>query len=861
MFFDKSKGAFRAGEANGTSWDDANVGASSIGLGPDTTASGWASTAMGFQTTASANASTAMGQNTIASGSSSIATGWTTNALGLNSTAMGDQTTASGSASTAIGFQTNASGIASTAMGYQTTASGIVSTAIGRYNTAPSYSETVLGTFATNYTPASISSFNAADRVFSVGNGTGDTARSNAMTILKNGRIGIGTDTPNASALLDLTSTNKGILVPRMTATQRTAITTPATSLLVYQTDASPGFWYYNGTAWANLGSEFKSIGGLVQNTTDTANDDFVFGSTSLADIAGTNDDNRMFFDKSKGAFRVGQAMGTQWDDVNIGNNSIAMGNSTTASGIYSTALGYYSRATFAYAVAMGQSSSASGSNSTAIGYFPVASGDYATAIGNLTIASGTYSTAMGSGATASGTYSTAMGSGATASGNSSTAMGDNNTAPSYGETALGTFTTTYTPASATAFNIADRIFSVGNGTSTTRSNAMTLFKNSNFVVGSDNLNDIAGTNDDNRLFFNKSKGALRSGGVTGTQWDDANVGTYSTAMGDNNMATSYAETVLGAYATNYSPVSTTAFNAADRIFSVGNGTSTTRSNAITILKNGRVGLGTDTPTKGLLEINGVGLGQGTLTVISHGNGAGTTALATLNGGTYGASAYSIWASGNIAATQFHAYSDARIKKILGVSDSANDLQTLEKIEITNYKMADSLQLGNKPIKKVIAQQVEKVYPQAVANNLTEVIPNIYKMVQIKSGWIDLVTDVKVGDKVKLLFDSGEKLVAVTEVSAKGFKVNVETEGPVFVYGKEVHDFRAVDYEALSMLNISATQELLKRIKELEADKTNLTTKVKDLEQNQASIDKRLEQLESFLLKNAASTIELTTNK
>ncbi|MGC4039385.1 MAG: hypothetical protein QM710_00925 [Flavobacterium sp.] len=290
MFFDKSKGAFRAGEANGTSWDDANVGASSIGLGPDTTASGWASTAMGFNTTASANASTAMGQNTRALGDTATAMGWQTTASGSNSTAMGFNTTASGSVSTAFGQQTTASGSYSTAMGLLTAASGNYSTTMGIDNIAPSYGETVLGVYANPYTPASATAFNSADRIFSVGNGT-TAARSNAMTIIKDGKIGIGTDAPNASALLDISSTNKGVLVPRMTEAQRIAIPTPATSLLVYQTDTATGFWYYNGTAWVNLnssGGEFKSIGGLVQNTTNTTVDDFVFGSTSLADIPGS---------------------------------------------------------------------------------------------------------------------------------------------------------------------------------------------------------------------------------------------------------------------------------------------------------------------------------------------------------------------------------------------------------------------------------------------------------------------------------------------------------------------------------------------------------------------------------------------
>ena len=57
--------------------------------------------------------------------------------------------------------------------------------------------------------------------------------------------------TANTSAILDVSSTTQGMLVPRMTAAQRTAITVGSTQtgLLVYQTDGTAGFYFYNGTA------------------------------------------------------------------------------------------------------------------------------------------------------------------------------------------------------------------------------------------------------------------------------------------------------------------------------------------------------------------------------------------------------------------------------------------------------------------------------------------------------------------------------------------------------------------------------------------------------------------------------------
>jgi hypothetical protein len=71
--------------------------------------------------------------------------------------------------------------------------------------------------------------------------------------------LGVGTTSPNASSILDLTSTTKGFLPPRMTGAQAEAIGTPAAGLLVYSTDGSGatitslGWWGYNGTTWVKL--------------------------------------------------------------------------------------------------------------------------------------------------------------------------------------------------------------------------------------------------------------------------------------------------------------------------------------------------------------------------------------------------------------------------------------------------------------------------------------------------------------------------------------------------------------------------------------------------------------------------------
>ena len=80
-------------------------------------------------------------------------------------------------------------------------------------------------------------------------------------------QVGIGTTNPDASSSLDISSTNSGLLIPRMNQNQRDLIGTPATGLLVFQTDNTPGFYYYDGTSWILLGSGTPSTTQIVSNT------------------------------------------------------------------------------------------------------------------------------------------------------------------------------------------------------------------------------------------------------------------------------------------------------------------------------------------------------------------------------------------------------------------------------------------------------------------------------------------------------------------------------------------------------------------------------------------------------------------
>ncbi|OXA93363.1 hypothetical protein B0A62_14065, partial [Flavobacterium hydatis] len=114
-------------------------------------------------------------------------------------------------------------------------------------------------------------------------------------------QVGIGTLNPEQSSQLDVTATNKGMLVPRIkltqTGLQAPVLGTAAVSLLVYNTqtinDVTPGFYYWNGVKWVRIVSKdeidnFKeTITTLINNGNGTytySNED---GKTTTIDIAG----------------------------------------------------------------------------------------------------------------------------------------------------------------------------------------------------------------------------------------------------------------------------------------------------------------------------------------------------------------------------------------------------------------------------------------------------------------------------------------------------------------------------------------------------------------------------------------------
>ena len=225
------------------------------------------------------------------------------------------------------------------------------------------------------------------------------------------------------------------------------------------------------------------------------------------------------------------------------------------------------------------------------------------------------------------------------------------------------------------------------------------------------------------------------------------------------------------------------------------------------LTQDGRVGIGTASPTTAKLVVSGVGAGETPNSHYTYG----------LSGpGPYGSPLFladiSIKASDMIHAAAFRAVSDARIKHLQGRSAAAAGLTTLNRIEITDYTMKDTIGKGIRASKKVIGQQVELVYPQAVTQT-TDVVPDIYQRAMVKDGWVQLTSDLKKGERVRLIGAKKDGIPEVLEVREGAFRPDFQPAGDsVFVFGREVNDFRMVDYEAIAMLNVSATQELARQV-------------------------------------------------
>lgn len=250
---------------------------------------------------------------------------------------------------------------------------------------------------------------------------------------------------------------------------------------------------------------------------------------------------------------------------------------------------------------------------------------------------------------------------------------------------------------------------------------------------------------------------------------------------------------------------------------------------------NVRLGIGTNAPDAPL-HINGTGMTTPNLqrSYFLMGSNLGGFNISSSTSGNIQVHANGwYWADGG----GFVATSDARIKNIIGRSNGSNDLAILNAIEVTDYKYKDEISHGSGLQKKVIAQQLQSVYPSAVNSN-KGIVPGIFeKALKVQSNGNETAITMSkshnlvAGDIVKLILEKGgEKMVKVNVIDTYSFSVGENIEDNIFVYGKLVNDLLNVDYDAISMLNVSATQELYKKLKKLQQENAAYEARIRDIE-------------------------------
>ncbi|MCB0792454.1 MAG: tail fiber domain-containing protein [Flavobacteriales bacterium] len=355
---------------------------------------------------------------------------------------------------------------------------------------------------------------------------------------------------PDPSALLDIDAAalpatgKRGLLIPRMTTSERVAITSPANGLMVYDTTTG-AFWYFDGAQWVQLvagaDNDWMKTTTTIYNNTDSI---AIGRATAYTDLHMASNKNlligdslsgtgfKMIYYANKGAFRCGYLTSPFggynydrfWDYDSVGYYSWAGGQNSMAKGFGSFAFGSFGWANGSSSVAF--FGNAKGNNSYTFGGYSKGHGSFTVegtaeddgGIAMYGYAGGRYGVAIGGGTTGLGAsssredYAVAIGWNADARGQASIALGPSD---AFGYNAFATgwvteargnysqsfgYRTVAYPMGSMAlgrYNVitgdsalwigSDPVFQIGDGTSTTnRSNSFTVLKNGHTAVGLD---------------------------------------------------------------------------------------------------------------------------------------------------------------------------------------------------------------------------------------------------------------------------------------------------------------------------------------------------------------------------------------
>jgi hypothetical protein len=711
-------------------------------------------------------------------------------------------------------------------------------------------------------------------------------------------QVGIGTTTPNAASMLDITSTNKGLLVPRVTLTSNTDITTiptAPTSLIVFNTTAAgsgttavvPGFYYWDGTTWLNfitytlqqnINTNGKFLSGDGTNNgillSDNGNMVVKGGFGTGPNLSESGDGAKLIWHPKKAAFRVGFIESTDWDQTLMGENSAAFGHESVASGPGSSAFGSFSiasgstafaagnnaAATNSGSIAFGNGTFASGVGSMAFGEGSTSSGDYAITFGVATLAgginsmalgfqtnsAGDYSTAMGYQTSTAGFYATSTGYFTTASGNNSTAMGNRVSTDGkegafiIGDNSTVTPTNSILPNEMTMrFANGYRLIAESQNTSLTMSADGAVVSKGNFGSGL----SLAETGEGSKLIWYPKKSAFRAGYVVLDAWDDANTGENSIGLGYDVVASGTSSAAFGsgsiASGVNSFATGSVAIASGSAAISMGNSTSATG--------NFSVAFGESTQASG---DNSVALGFGSFAFGVNSTAFGNT---TTSGGD------------NSTAMGYHTDAGGHYSTAMGfnTTSSADNSTSMGNFVSTGIH-AGSFIIGDNSTVSTTTSTAANQMTMRFANGY-QLFSNTGATVGVKldpgdNAW-SIISDVNAKENFAAI-DGEEFLSRIGTIPLTTWNYKGQDPGKQRHYGPMAQDFHrafgtdkygtignntSINQADFDGVNFTAIQALESRTRKMQEEKQQQELKINDLEKENTSLkDALLKMQHSF---------------
>ena len=248
-------------------------------------------------------------------------------------------------------------------------------------------------------------------------------------------------------------------------------------------------------------------------------------------------------------------------------------------------------------------------------------------------------------------------------------------------------------------------------------------------------------------------------------------------------------------------------------------------------LESGKVGIGTTNPTQAKLVV--IGHGGSTINIGTYGwlNNSGGTDQAS------GSNYYSIYADNRIAATEFNAYSDSRIKKnVVDINDSSA-LDKIRLLEPKIYNYIDEKQKGTSNVYGFIAQEVANVLPYAVTvstGDIPNILTNSNVSVTSDSNVLELRLDTTVEgltlsntSNINITTDNDQYLTLPVLSFSGSNVITIQNSDKftnvtgAYIHGEHIQDFNNLNKDAIWAVSTAALQEV---DRQLQAEKTKVST-------------------------------------